>query len=125
MNKNKLPFFYLTLLSLTILLSNTKTFSQASDYNDVFPSWSPDGKKIVFQSDRDGDEEIYIMNINGSEPKRLTSAPGRDAHPNFSPDGKTIVFQSNRMKEDAHIVELYTMNPNGSDQKQITHLNKL
>ena len=40
--------------------------------DDSFPSWSPDGKMITFQSSRDGSFEIYVMNIDGSGQKRLT-----------------------------------------------------
>jgi Tol biopolymer transport system component len=54
--------------------------------NNMFPQWSHDGKKIVFTSDRDGDPEIYTMNADGSNPVRVTYAPGRDAHPYFSRD---------------------------------------
>jgi len=64
--------------------------------NDDFPAWSPDGKKIVFMSDRDGDIEIYVVNADGTHLKRLTHAPGRDAHPAFSRDGRKIAFQSPR-----------------------------
>jgi Tol biopolymer transport system component len=61
--------------------------------NDDFPAWSPDGKKIVFMSDRDGDIEIYVVNADGTHLKRLTHAPGRDAHPAFSRDGRKIAFR--------------------------------
>ena len=56
----------------------------------------PDGKKIVFMSDRDGDIEIYVINADGTHLNRLTQAPGRDAHPAFSRDGRKIAFQSPR-----------------------------
>src|SRR5688572_11055885 len=69
---------------------------QRSTGNNMFPQWSHDGKKIVFTSDRDGDPEIYLMNVNRSNPIRLTHVQGRDAHPYFSRDGQRIVFQSPR-----------------------------
>ena len=124
MNKYKLTFFSSLLFLLPTIPLNKVILSQIKNYNNVFPSWSPDRNKIAFQSDRDGDEEIYVMNSDGSEQKRITSVTGRDTHPNWSPDGKTIMFQSNRSSNDPHIVELYTMNEDGSAQKQITHLNK-
>jgi TolB protein len=61
--------------------------------------------KIVFSSDIDGDNEIYIMNINGTNRKQLTrnlytkTNTATDADPSFSFDGNTIVFRSSRLKE--------------------------
>jgi TolB protein len=52
---------------------------------DIAPSGSPDGKKIVFQSQRDGNLEIYVMNVDGSEQKRLTNNPAQDDFPSWSP----------------------------------------
>jgi Tol biopolymer transport system component len=69
------------------------TFHPASD---VEPAWSTDGARIAFRSDRDGDEEIYVMNADGSNPVRLTSQPGNDGNPAWSPDGSRIAFESNR-----------------------------
>jgi dipeptidyl aminopeptidase/acylaminoacyl peptidase len=50
---------------------------------DGKPSWSPDGTKIVFWSERDGDQEIYSMNADGSNPTRLTNSPGDDVAPDW------------------------------------------
>jgi TolB protein len=86
--------------------------------NDMWPAWSPDGRRIVFASDRTGDWEIYILTLGESQARRLTNAPGRDAHPAFSPDGKTIAFQSPR-EEEGH-TNLYLMNTDGTNQRRIT-----
>jgi len=96
--------------------------SQEKRFNNFFPSWSPDGARVVFQSDRDGDDEIYIIDIDGSHATRLTSTPGRDAHPSFSRDGKNIAFQSPRDGTDPLQVEIYTMASDGSNQKRVTRL---
>jgi len=53
--------------------------------NNLYPSWSPDGKKIVFQSSRDRNPEIYIMNADGSGQKNLTNNPADDTDPSWSP----------------------------------------
>jgi hypothetical protein len=69
---------------------------QLTDYEafDAHPVWSPDGTKIAFSSRRDGDEEIYVMNADGSGVVNLTNSPGsQDRFPSWSPDGQ-IVFQS-------------------------------
>ena len=94
--------------------------TQCSTGNNMFPRWSHDGKKIVFTSDRDGDPEIYSMNADGSNPVRLTRAPGRDAHPFYSRDGRRILFQSPRANgKDTNI---YVMNSDGSNVIQLTNL---
>ena len=96
---------------------------------DHCPIWSPDGKKIVFASERDGDSEIYVMNADGSEQRRLTNQPGDDSHPHWSPDGKRIVFNSARTTSDLQADwaqqhhEIFTMGADGSDVKQLSHLN--
>lgn len=64
--------------------------------NNNFPDWSFNNEWITFVSDRDGNEEIYLMKTNGSALKRLTNHPARDIHPYFSPDGKYILFNSTR-----------------------------
>ena len=53
--------------------------NNASD--DWSPSWSPDGKRIVFSSERDGDREIYVMDADGGNPQNLTNNPHRDGDP--------------------------------------------
>ncbi len=106
---------------------------------DAEASWSPDGKLIAFASNRRAytdklsEEEaalfkknpaamidIYIMNADGSNVKRLTHTNSYDGGPFFSPDGKRIVWR--RFDTSGRIAEIYTMNIDGSDQKQITHL---
>jgi Tol biopolymer transport system component len=57
------------------------------------PDWSPDGAKIVYESNQTGDYRIWVMNANGSGQRRLTDDPGfADLVPSWSPDGKRILF---------------------------------
>jgi Tol biopolymer transport system component len=83
---------------------------------DHFPSWSPDGTRIVFCSDRDGNYEIYIMNTDGSNQIRLTENPANDVFPCFSPDGHKIAFVSERDGNQ----EIYMMHKDGTDQIRLT-----
>jgi TolB protein len=49
------------------------------------PAWSPDGKRIVFDSDRAGNSEIYVMHVDGSKVRRLTGDPADDGLPDWQP----------------------------------------
>jgi TolB protein len=53
--------------------------------NDDQPAWSPDGTKLAFRSDRDGNSEIYVMNSDGSDAIRLTNDPADDGSPAWRP----------------------------------------
>lgn len=81
-----------------------------------FPSWSPDGGKIVFQSHRSGHEQIYVVNADGSGILRLTNNTSDDTVPVFSPDGSKIAFISNRDGSP----ELYVMNADGTNPVRLT-----
>ena len=50
----------------------------SAEGNDRCPQWSPDGKRIAFSSERDGNPEIYVMNADGSDPRRLTDTPAAE-----------------------------------------------
>ncbi len=79
---------------------------------DGHPSWSPDGSRLAFHSDRqDGDFEIYSMSVNGSELRRLTNSPGWDGQPEWSPNGRYIAFESARNGA----FEVFIMNSDGSN----------
>jgi Tol biopolymer transport system component len=98
---------------------------------------SPDGKTLVFTSLKDGDLELYTMNVDGSNVRRLTTTPGYDGGAFFSPDGKQIVYRAwhpageelrayqDLLKQGMvrpNRMELFVMNADGSDQRQITNL---
>jgi hypothetical protein len=83
---------------------------------DSSPSWSPDGTHIAFVSDRDGNDEIYVMNADGSGQTNLTHNVARDYSPAWSPDGAHIAFVSYRDGND----EIYVMNADGSDVNRLT-----
>lgn len=73
--------------------------------------------KIAFMSDRDGSEQIYVMNADGSNPTRLTNGPANNRRPAWSPDGKKIVFASNRDGD----FEIYVMDADGSNPTRLTN----
>ena len=105
---------------------------------DAEATISRDGKKIVFTSVRDGDLEIYTMNADGKNVQRLTHEVGYDGGPFFSADGKQIVYRAYHPTTPQDIadyqallkeglvrptqMDLFVMNSNGGNQRQITHL---
>lgn len=91
------------------LTNNTKS--------DRTPAWSPNGMRVAFASDRNGQLDIYTMNRNGGDVRRLTTSPAADTDPAWSPDGKKIVFSSNRAEGNT---DLYVMYANGSNQTRLT-----
>ena len=86
------------------------------DVSEEYPAWSPDGTQIAFNSDRDGDQEIYVMAQDGTNQTRITDDPGRDYYSAWSPDGERISFTSNRGGDP----QIYVMAADGSDEKAIT-----
>ena len=60
-----------------------KRITDDPGHDDVLPAWSPDGKKIAFVSGRDGNNEIYVMNADGTGVTRLTKDPGEDLDPTW------------------------------------------
>ena len=65
---------------------------------DDYASWSPDGSKIVFHTNRDGNNEIYTMNADGTNQTNISNNPSTDEYvPSWSPDGTKIVFTSKKI----------------------------
>ena len=90
--------------------------------SDSSPSWSPDGKRIAFASDRDGDLlhfNIYVMDVDGKNPQRLTNNRQNDQYPSWSPDGKRIAFSSDK-KGNWKNFDIYVMDADGKNQQILT-----
>jgi TolB protein len=114
-------------------LTNTKGY-------DAEAVVSPKGDKIVFTSDRTGDLELWIMDMDGSNQRQITTQLGYDGGAFFSADGKQLVFRASRPKTEEEIkeykdylaqglvaptnMEIYTVNVDGTNLKQITNLGK-
>ena len=88
---------------------------------DAEGSYSPDGKHIVFCSNRSGPKnlELYIMDADGKNVRPLTRAPGcYNGGPFFAPDGKRVIFRSDRKKAD-HL-QLFVINVDGTGERALT-----
>lgn len=118
--------------------THIKNLTNSPGY-DAEATISPNGKKIIFTSERDGDLELYSMDINGKNIKRLTNEPGYDGGAFFSPNNKMIVYRGSHPTDPAliqrdkdflkqHMIvpiifEVWAMNADGSTKRQVTKLN--
>lgn len=116
---------------------NIKQLTNSPGY-DAEATVSPDGKKVIFTSMRDGDLDLYVMDTKGKNVKRLTTELGYDGGAFFSPDGKQIVYRSYHPKTAAEIArykdrlannlieptvfEVWVMNADGTNKRQVTKL---
>ena len=98
------------LFLITIILAVSPIFSQTATYSDT---------RITFTAKRDNNYDIYVMNADGSDLKRLTHDPVVEWAPSWSPDGKEIIFQ--RVISGENDSEIYIMNADGSDKRRITN----
>jgi TolB protein len=79
-------------------------------------AWSPGGQQIAFDSNGDGNSNLFVLNIPDGSLTRLTDDPAEDMCPTWSPDGQRIAFQSERDGD----WNIYTMNADGSDITRLT-----
>lgn len=84
------------------------------------PSWSPDGRWIVFESDIHSFRDLYRIDRDGQNLTRLTDDPEGNFEPTVSPDGESIVFASSR---DGN-AEVYRMRADGGAQVRLTHFHR-
>lgn len=93
---------------------------------EASPVWSPDGKKIAFASDRNGNPDIYVMDAKGGTPKRLTSNSAAEIPEGFSPDGKEVYYSaaiqapaSSVMYPSGRMTQLYAVDVENGKSRQV------
>lgn len=84
--------------------------------NNMFPQWSHDGRRITFTSDRGGNSDIYVMDADGGNVRRLTDTRATERAAVWSPEGKRIVFSSDGDGPS----EIYVMRADGSNPLRLT-----
>jgi len=78
--------------------------------------YSPDGGRIAFTVSDRGDSDVWVMDADGTDARRLTRDPALDLSPSWSPDGKRLAFVSDR----AGTPQLYVMDANGTNVRRVT-----
>jgi Tol biopolymer transport system component len=94
--------------------SGTTYIPHTGDANS--PAWSPDGRKLAFQGENGGDEDIYVINGDGSGRTELTFSSAFDGDPAWSPDGRSIAFESTRGGNS----DVFVIDVNGVKETQLT-----
>lgn len=85
---------------------------------DAECSFSPDGKTLLFVSDRDGDADIYTADADGTNVVQLTDVDGYDGGPFFSPDGRWICYRTDRVEKE--LLQIHVMRADGGGDVAVT-----
>lgn len=88
---------------------------------DVWPQWSPDGRRLVVQRQLGSRRAVFVIDADGENPRRLTPWSLRGGEPDWAPNGKRIVFTSNEDGPSNVSANLYTVRPDGTGLVQLTH----
>ena len=93
---------------------------QPSGFDRFEPAWSPDGSKIAYTSEEEGDgTEIFVMNADGTNPVSITDDPRDDFEPSWSPDGTKIAFAAR--DDDFTQGDVWVMNTDGTNPVNLTN----
>jgi TolB protein len=101
-----------------------------SHFDDTAPSFSPNGKKIVFArraTDSRELSDLFVMRVDGSDLRRLTRGHGQESHPEFSPDGRHITFDRHvfagtiTLENPYPGMEIFAMRSSGTHVRRLTH----
>ncbi|MCP4725043.1 MAG: hypothetical protein GY863_08410, partial [bacterium] len=107
---------------MTGFFDTTHTHVQLTSdyYNEYNAEWSPDGKRICFSREINGNFDIWKMNDNGDEQIPVTAGPDQDTDPEWSPNGKKIVFISKNEEDSPGFPQVWIINIDGSNKTPLT-----
>jgi TolB protein len=112
------------LVAMTCLVSELSAQTDITTQNvisavrDGYPFWAPDSKQLVIQSNRLGNYDLYIIDSDGNNLRRLTRHAANDVHPSWSPDGRSIAFASYRGEGGNR--EIFKINSDGTGLQRLT-----
>jgi TolB protein len=95
---------------------NSTSAELVTRVTNAYPTYSPDGKRVAYMSNADGDFDIYVRYLDERIVRKLTDAPDQDGTPVWSPGGSQIAFRSMRDGRS----QIYLMNADGSNQRNIS-----
>jgi Tol biopolymer transport system component len=111
----------------TMTIGDPASYHQITDGagRQVVPRWSPDGSRIVYESNPTGNWEIYVMNSDGTDQHQITDNLAEDQYPTWSPEGTTIAFFSDRDGHRNRESAIYLMDTDGSNVRRVTWLESM
>lgn len=106
------------------LLSGEVTTISSGMGHNLCPEWSPDDSSIYFHSSRYGNNDIFVVNVDGSGLRRLTNGSANENTPRISKDGRRLLFAANYSSPENNYKqrtsEIYVMNIDGSEKKKLS-----
>lgn len=108
------------LVRLTNSAESNKKNLTSNNWRDERPRISPDGSTILFMSNRDGNYEIYTMDVDGKNQTRLTKTPEQEIFPTWSNDGSQIAYSLHRFINGRPEADIHVMSADGTNDKVLT-----
>ena len=106
-----------TVFDIGLTPGTNKFYLYTPEWSDTHPAWSPDGVRLAFASNRDGDYEIYVLHLETGDLRQITHNEGFDGRPSWSPDSRRIAFASDR----EGTTDIFVMNADGSAAVPLTN----